>query len=454
MTVKDENATVRIAVWQNNYDKVNIKDNSWVDEAVVVCCLKIGGATTDRWTECTTTNGTQVWVVDEAFAKVLRDRAEAPENTRSISQVFEGGIVDYEKRPAEALHMTTLLSLIVPEKVRDFPDDLFECGHCLLDDIQAMNDSDPIVYMGCPKCKKKQCDHKEKLVPFFLANVLLTTFDARVKAKAIGEPIQQILGIPSEDCVPNDKGECDKLEIALAHARSQPYDCKFIVGKYSGGSKNVVELVSVRPTIDLTKLPPQIQFPEIPMRMVASDSQGTPPCAINAVERRAHELKLLYHKPINTIQLLVTICDVGNEDYVFAPDEQLVRITRHAMCALSSGKVALHRTCTVQVASKYAKWNMGDVIYIIGRIMNFDTVKNIWHIALTAEHLLSPTIAPFFNTYFKTYYEYVSECMKQPQIKMDKAWTPKKRRLTISEDSASTCSMTPRTINETPIKQG
>ena len=99
----------------------------------------------------------------------------------------------------------------------------------------------------------------------------------------------------------------------------------------------------------------------------------------------ANDLKIVFDKPVNAIQLLVIICDAGGERGCMRRDNDLVRVTRKAMCALSGVNVALHRTGELANTAKYCKWKKGDVIYVIGRILAYEPKDNVWRISMTAE---------------------------------------------------------------------
>ena len=268
--------------------------------------------------------------------------------------------------------------------MRDFSGEVFTVFHCLLEDIEPVGEAESIYYMGCPTCKKKACEHGEEPVPLYLGNMLFMTFDHKVQAKAIGNVIQDILEIRADECVPDADGVHEKLDNALEVARSRPYNCKFIIGQYAQGGKNVLELVHVKQTVELSPASPLTHFPNTMLKLVPNDLQGCPPCCMKDV-KLANELKVVFGKPVNTIQLLVIICDTGEERGCMMRDGELVRVTRKALCALSGVKVALHRTGELANTAKYCKWNKGDVIYVIGRIMAFEPHDDVWRISMTAE---------------------------------------------------------------------
>ena len=266
--------------------------------------------------------------------------------------------------------------------MRDFSGEVFTVFHCLLEDIEPLGVAENIYYMGCPTCKKKMCEHKEMHIPLFLANLLLMTFDHKVQAKGIGNAIQSILQIPASDCEPDADGHHDKLHAALEVARGQPYNCKFIIGQYVQGSKNVLELVDAKPTIEVTLGSTYAHFPSSMMKLVDSEIKGTPPCCMKDLKME-NDLKILFDKPVNAIQVLVTITDSGEERGCMSRDGDLVRISRKAVCALSGTPVILHRTGELLSTSKYCKWNKGDVVYVIGRAMGVE--DNVWRIAMCGD---------------------------------------------------------------------
>ena len=71
-----------------------------------------------------------------------------------MSTVF--AYTDYATAPTMKIHLSALTSLIVPEKVRDFSDEIYEVFHCLVEDVEPVPDADGIYYMGCPMCNKKK----------------------------------------------------------------------------------------------------------------------------------------------------------------------------------------------------------------------------------------------------------------------------------------------------------
>ena len=268
--------------------------------------------------------------------------------------------------------------------MRDFSGEVFTVFHCLLEDIEPLGEAETIYYMACPTCKKKTCEHGQDPVPVYLANMLFMTFDHKIQAKAIGNVIGDVLGIHADECVPDADGLQEKLENALEVARSRPYNCNFIIGQYAQANKNVLELVHVRQTVELLPASALTHFPSTMLKLVPNDVQGCPPCSLKDV-KLANDLKVVFDKPVTTIQLLVIICDTGEERGCMSKDDHLVRVTRKGVCALSGVNVALHRTGELANTAKYCKWNKGDVVYVIGRIMAFAQDENLWRIAMTAE---------------------------------------------------------------------
>ena len=205
-----------------------------------------------------------------------------------------------------------------------------------------------------------------------------------MQAKAIGNVVEDLLGIRADECVLDADGLQEKLDNALEVARSRPYNCKFIIGQYAQAGKNVLELVHVKETVELSPAAPLTHFPSTMLKLVPNDIQGCPPCSMKDVKLE-NELKVVFGKPVNTIQLLVVISDTGEERGCMKRDGELVRVTRKALCALSGVNVALHRTGELANTAKYCKWNKGDVIYIIGRLLAFEPQENVWRISMTAE---------------------------------------------------------------------
>ena len=334
--------------------------------------------------------------------------------------------------------------------MRDFSGDVLTVFHCLVEDIEPLGEADTIYYMGCPTCKKKACDHGQSPVPLYLANVLFMTFDHKVQAKAIGSVVEVLLGISPEKCVPDADGLNEELDDALEVARSRPFNCKFIIGQYEKGHKNTLEVVHVKETVELSPKSPLTHIPSTMLKLVPSDLQGCPPCSLTDVTLE-NELKIVFGKPVSTIQLLVVICDTGSERGCMMKDGDLVRISRKAVCALSGVNVALQKTGELAKTSKYCKWNKGDVVYVIGRIMSYETDEKMWRISMTADRLVAKDVVGFANTYFILYHKYVGDCMNNEPILFNPSWTPKKRRTTISSESNSACTMTPKALCDTPI---
>ena len=268
--------------------------------------------------------------------------------------------------------------------MRDFTGDVYTIWHCLVEDMEPLGEAEEIYYMGCPTCKKKMCEHQEPHVPLFLANLLVMTFDCKVQAKAIGSVVENILKIPATDCEPDNDGNHDKLNAALDIARTTPFNCKFIIAKNPQAGKNALEVVDVTMTVKSSIDCTVANMPSTMMKLVESDIKGTPPCAIKDVTIEK-DLKILYKRAINTVQLLVTITDSGEERGCMKKDEDLVRITRKGRCILSGEPLLLNRTGELTEMSRFCKWNAGDAVYVIGRILGFDEKEKAHRIAMTAD---------------------------------------------------------------------
>ena len=65
--------------------------------------------------------------------------------------------------------------------------------------------------------------------------------------------------------------------------------------------------------------------------------------------------------------------------------------------------------------------------------------------------LIAKEVVGFASTYFLQYHKYVTDCIEQPKIPIEKNWTPKRRRTSISSESGSACTLTPRALSDTPI---
>ena len=105
--------------------------------------------------------------------------------------------------------------------------------------------------------------------------------------------------------------------------------------------------------------------------------------------------------------------------------------------------------------SKYLRWDKGDVIYIVARILDYN--DDTWHLAIKGARKFNRDASQeIFNTYFMEYVEMAQAIWKLEPLSIDHAWTPKRRRTEIttptSPDPNSQSLLTPRTFPRTPIK--
>ena len=179
-----------------------------------------------------------------------------------------------------------------------------------------------------------------------------------------------------------------------------------------------------------------------------------PPCALASLILDGDQ-KLLFQKPVTTLQALVSITDTGDDHSAMSRDGDLVRLRRNALCCLSGSKIILHRTGHLQSMSKYLRWNQGDVIFCVARILERD--GETWHLAIKGSRkFTSKDSAEIFNTYFTEYVTLVQSFWTLEPLSIDHTWTPKRRRSEIMSPALSEADsqnlLTPRTFARTPLQ--
>ena len=112
MRLADNAFSVKIAVWKNHENTFG--GNQYINQAVVVSCLKVGGRGGDDNTELSTTNASQVWKVHTELEETLKARIGAVEKLTSLSAQYDGTTVDYASIDGEPMHLSTLASMLMP----------------------------------------------------------------------------------------------------------------------------------------------------------------------------------------------------------------------------------------------------------------------------------------------------------------------------------------------------
>lgn len=296
--------------------------------------------------------------------------------------------------------------------------------------------------------QKKQCEHAQSPVPIYLGTCTIAALEHRTQAKAIGNVLQTLLGIPAASCIGDNAFSA--LETALDTLRGTPFNMKFILGATADGNKNVLELVHAVPTLDLST--GMAAVPASVWRFIDSEMSGIPPCHIASLQNRSG-FYLWHDKPVTNLQVMVTIADTGEEHGAMQKDDTLVRVKRSAICCMSGARVVLHRTGDLSCMSKYLRWDQGNVLFMVVRILH--QVNGVWHFAVKgSKKFASAGEATIFNTYFTQYCLTATSAFQQEPLVMEHGWTPKRRRKELSADSASRGELTPRTFESTPIKFG
>ena len=275
----------------------------------------------------------------------------------------------------------------------------------------------------------------------------VAALEHRTQAKAIGNVLQTLLGIPAASCIGDCAGFSSALETALDTLRGTPFNMKFILGATADGSKNVLELVHAVPTLNLST--GMAAVPASVWRLIDSEMSGIPPCHIASLQNQSG-FCLWRDRPVTSLQVMVTIADTGEEHGAMEKDDTLVRVKRAAICCMSGAHVVLHRTGDLSCMSKYLRWDQGNVLFMVVRILH--QVNGVWHFAVKGSKNASAGEANIFNSYFTQYCLTATSAFQQEPLVMEHAWTPKRRRRELSADSGSRGELTPRTFESTPIK--
>ena len=113
---------MKIAVWKNHEGNLDVADKKWVNHAIVLTSLKVGGAGSEDNTELTTTMASRIWAAPPELKDALNARASSADQITSISKAYEGGTpVDYSAIDGESVHLSTLASLLVPNVSASLP---------------------------------------------------------------------------------------------------------------------------------------------------------------------------------------------------------------------------------------------------------------------------------------------------------------------------------------------
>ena len=155
-----------------------------------------------------------------------------------------------------------------------------------------------------------QCEHAQSPVPHYLGTCTIAAWEHRAQAKAIGNVLQTLLGIPAASCIGDGAGFSSALETALDTLRGTPYNMKFILGATADGSKNVLELVHAVPTLNLST--GMAAVPASGWHLIDSEMPGIPPCHIGSLKMQ-RGFYLWHEKPVTNLQVVVTIADTGEE---------------------------------------------------------------------------------------------------------------------------------------------
>ena len=168
---------------------------------------------------------------------------------------------------------------------------------------------------------------------------------------------------------------------------------KFILGATADGSKNVLELVHAVPTLDLST--GMAAVPASVWRLIDSEMSGIPPCHIASLQNQSG-FYLWHDKPVTNLQVMVTIADTGEEHGAMEKYDTLVRVKRAAICCMSGARAVLHRTGDLSCMSKYLRWDQGNVLFMVVRILH--QVNGVWHFAVKGSKKLPAQAKPPSST--------------------------------------------------------
>ena len=294
----------------------------------------------------------------------------------------------------------------------------------------------------------RQCPHQDEAVPHYLEVCNIATLEHSAQAKSIGNVIATLFGIPASACAPDAQGYSKSLEAALDALRGTPFNMRFIIGATPNGGKNVLELVHATPTLVYPTA--KAAFPVSGWRPVDGETSGVPPCGVDALQLD-EGFKLLHGKPVASLQIFVAIADTGDEEGALTRDGDLVRLKRAAICCLTGTQVCLVRTGELGNMNKYIRWNKGDLVFLVVRILG--KVDGVWNLAMKGSNKFgNDADAQIFNSYFTEYSELAAGIWKGAVLTMEHCWTPKRRRRALSEDAESRGELTPRSFEGTPVK--
>ena len=120
-------------------------------------------------------------------------------------------------------------------------------------------------------------------------------------------------------------------------------------------------------------------FPASGWRLVDGEISGVPPCNVDALQLDTG-FKLLHGRPVASVQVFVSIADTGDEVGALSRDKDLVRLKRAAVCCLIGTQVILVRTGQLASMNKYIRWNKGDLVFLVVRVL--DNVEGVWNFAI------------------------------------------------------------------------
>ena len=394
VVVGDETQSVRVAVWRDHAHGV---DASAIQKgaAIMLTCLRVSRGK-ENTTELSSSRGTLLKDAPQNMAQLLTERTNSSAGLVSISRQVAG--IDYSAVTATAVHLNAPTSMTVPNAKRDLSDEVYEVFHCIVEDVEPLPEFEHIFYMGCSVCKKKfaeqrQCAHEGPAAPHYLAVCNIATLDHSALVKSIGNVIATLLGIPASDCVPDSQGYSKALEAALDALRGTPLNMRLIIGATPNGGKNVLELVHATPTLVYPTA--KAAFPVSGWRLVDGEISGVPPCGVDALQLD-EGFKLLHGKPVASLQIFVAIADTGDEEGALTRDGNLVRLKRAAICCLTGTSVCLVRAGELGNMNKYIRWNKGDLVFLVVRIL--EKIDGVWNLAIKGSKKLPTMRTHRFST--------------------------------------------------------
>ena len=154
LLMADKGQSVRVAVWKDHAANVDVAKLAAPkkNQAIILTSLKVSRSK-ESTTELGTSRRTRVLEAPQAMAALVEGRLEEQSRWTSLSRTV--GHQDYSQATATPMHLRALSSLIVPQSARDFAGEVFEVFHCLVEDVEPLQDADCIYYDGCPICKKE-----------------------------------------------------------------------------------------------------------------------------------------------------------------------------------------------------------------------------------------------------------------------------------------------------------